>query len=60
MSKKEWKYFHKGDNIGDAQVFASKIIWQYAESDGSKNPEDETHILTNKIKIVIEIYEDEN
>jgi hypothetical protein len=59
MSKKSFKYLHKGDGYSNAIFFVENEIAPFVESGGEPgNSGDELWIINKKIRITIEVYED--
>ncbi len=60
MSTKAFKYFHSGDQFSKAIGFVEDNISPFVEPGGEPiNDTDEIWVINKRIRITIEIYEDE-
>ena len=64
MKKGVWKYFHKGDEYGDAIEFFTDELENCIEPNPNPINSDDgclhVYVLTKKIRITIDIFDDEN
>ena len=52
------KTFQDGDEVGIPLMWANDLVWKYVGTNDFVDPADAEWRLKNKIKITIEVYED--
>jgi hypothetical protein len=61
MKKGAWKYFRPGDDYADFMAFIDKYVGPLVEPNTDiTDPADETWTFKKKIRIVIDIFDEEN
>jgi len=61
MKKGVWKYFHKGDDFIEVSSFVFEILEKYTNTIPNKSVfEIDGLKITRKIRITIDIFDDEN
>ena len=51
--------FHEGDDVGLPFLFVNDVVWNYAGTSNFIDPAEAEFRLKNKVKITVEVYEDE-
>ena len=54
------KTFQEGDDVGLPMMFVNDLVWNYAGSSNFIDPAEEEFRLRNKVKITVEVYEEDN